>query len=57
VLQDFFGWHLKGAQSHPFSIGWTHKPVLNVFFKYFLNFLVQIMVPALLHIEAMINIA
>jgi hypothetical protein len=32
VLMAFFGWHLKGAQSHPFSTGWSHELVLKVFF-------------------------
>jgi hypothetical protein len=39
---------------HTFSTGLTHEPVLKGHLKGFLNFLV---VPALFHIEAMINIA
>jgi hypothetical protein len=38
---------------HPFSTGLSHEPVLKGHLKCFLNFS---FVPALFHIEAMINI-
>jgi hypothetical protein len=44
---------LGTAPPPPFSIGLSHEPVLKGHLKCFLNFLV---VPALFHIEAMINI-